>query len=194
MIEALVVIAIMVVVASITFPILLSAKRSALLGKSIHQMQQLYIALQIYRADYNSSDSSFGSSYELGLPPDHTFLDRTYGAPPELWKSPFPASFDVFEGSAGGEFGDINYAPSGYRPGGADSLNIYDKDRYLERYRENAVVFIDYYCNPTGTRMINPYFEKRALAILFSGQVVNKMKKGFANTFYFYSDPPPLNE
>lgn len=189
--ESLVVVAIMVVVAAISFPIMASAKRSSLTRASIHQMQQLYISLQIYRADHDGSDSTFANSYELGMPPDHTFLDKTYGAHPEVWKSPFPAAFDVFNGSAGGEFGDIAYAGGGYRPGGPDSLNLYDQEKYLETYRENAVVFMDYYINPPGTKMANPFYEKSALAILFSGKVVNQRRRGRAWHFSFYSDSPP---
>lgn len=185
--ETMVVIVVMMVVAAISVPVLARAKAGALTRQSIHQMQQIYTAIQIYRSDHDANESDWTSSYSLGLPPDHTFLDSAYGVNESLWRSPFQVSQDIFDGSVGGELGHINYAAQGYRPDYKNSL--YFIDRYLERYRENALLLSDAYCNPSGTDMINPFIKKRALGILISGRVVNELKTGNAAMLYFYSEP-----
>ncbi|MCL6624524.1 MAG: hypothetical protein K6T17_07920 [Fimbriimonadales bacterium] len=70
------------------------------------------------------------------------------------------------------------------------NLNRLYYSEYIPRYRQNIVIAIDPYCNPPGTKMRAPLVFKRGLALLLSGQVVNRYAQGDAYFLQWWSDPP----
>lgn len=74
--------------------------------------------------------------------------------------------------------------------GGGFTANwILYKD-YLPQYRENAVVMAEFYCNRMDIRPNSPYVSKRGIALLLSGQIVNKYDQGNWNNLRWFSAPP----
>ncbi|MCW5945661.1 MAG: hypothetical protein KIT74_01365 [Fimbriimonadales bacterium] len=185
----MIVLVIIAVVAAILMPIISSAKRSAKVSTSIQKMRQLYAALEVYRLEHDGSDGTY-DFYKLGLAPGRHFQDTLLGLRPSAWESPFPFDKTIFDSGPTTIPGWITYGPGFYDPMYLHGHTNIDYHTYLATYRQNAVVFIDPYCNPPGTHMRAPFVSKRALAILLSGEVVNRSRTGNAFLLHFYSDVP----
>jgi len=67
MIELCIVVTIIAMVAAMLFPVLSSAKRSAKVADTIGSAHQLWIALTLYRSDWNG-EGTFGTGSQMGLP------------------------------------------------------------------------------------------------------------------------------
>lgn len=194
LVETLVVIAIIAVIAAILVPALSSAKRSSQISSSVSRLRQASLALNMYRTDAEGTDvfSTAANYYQLGLPPFEYWFTTRFHLPDNFWLS--PCGFDpVLYHSAPNNFpGAISfvspfYEPSMLRPG---TGNLIEYGDYLPTYRENAVTFIDCYCNPAGTSMRDVLSKKRGLAVTLSGQLFNRLRPGNGFLLQFYSDPP----
>jgi type II secretory pathway pseudopilin PulG len=86
MVELLVVLAIIAVVVAITFPIWGSAKISARERQTESALHQTWLALEIYRQDYDSA-ADFGTSSQLGLPNALSFV-TTWIKVGQWWTAP----------------------------------------------------------------------------------------------------------
>ena len=67
LVEVLVIIAIVAIVVAISFPVIQNTKEKAKEAKSVSNMRQLYVAIELYRVDYGGIP--FGTMGEMGLPP-----------------------------------------------------------------------------------------------------------------------------
>ncbi|MCC7228821.1 MAG: prepilin-type N-terminal cleavage/methylation domain-containing protein, partial [Fimbriimonadaceae bacterium] len=67
-VEVLVVIAIIVVVTAISFPIWAAAKKRAKESGTIANLKQTWVSIELYRQDYDGSGKSVGDGHDLGLP------------------------------------------------------------------------------------------------------------------------------
>lgn len=215
MTEALISLIIIAGLVAILVPVFNRVKRSIQIRSSVEKMKQIYVAIEIYRNDYGGVENYDHpkSYYLLGLPTSNYWSSTLFGLPEEAWKSPCGKDETLWYSGWVNLNGWIDYA-SEYEPKYFTRLscwhdsgppnrdpNHYDADDswsanyllykdYLAKYRQNAVVLKDVFCNEPGTSMYNPYITKRALAILLSGQVVNRLKKGYAHYLFWYSDPP----
>jgi len=201
LIEVIVSILILIALAGILMPVFNKAKRSAEIRSSIAKLHQLGVAVSLYRQDYGGEGfaryDAPNAYYGLALPTlryyEYYRLDH-YGADANFLPSPCGADRTIFESFKCGVIGWITYVAPQYEPAlmQPGTGNLRDFHDYLATYRENAVLFIDPYCNPPGTIMGAPYIYKRGLSVLISGQVVNRYKMGNAMSFHlqWYSDPP----
>lgn len=189
MVEAIVVVAIILLVSAIATPIVNSVRHRSHVTASNSNMRQLFLSLQMYRQDHDGNDASF-EFYTLGLPPDRYFIRTWFPKELELWRSPCGLNSNLFSLPPMQWLpGHITYSAKYYEP----ALGIEPVANYLRTYRENSVVFLDPNCNDFPASkgdLIDPYREKRIVAVLLSGQVINKVKKGDAIDIRFYSDPP----
>ncbi|HWP30977.1 MAG TPA: type II secretion system protein [Fimbriimonadales bacterium] len=195
LIEVIVSVLIIIALAGLLMPVFQRVKRNFAIQDSLSRLKQLHLVLSIYRQDYGGEgyaryDTPY-AFYALGLPPWSYWWDpRKFGLDLEFWKSPCGADKTIFDTGIGGHFGLITYAAGlCYSPEALRSNDVYYRD-YLATYRENAVAFLDMYCNPPGTVIGSPWTSKRGLAVLLSGQLVNRYKKGNAAFLFFYSEPP----
>lgn len=190
LLEALTVLAITAILMAILIPVLSAAKRSAVITDSVQRVRQLYLDLQLYRSDNNGNDSSFDSYYGLALPPRAwardqllTTKERTYRSPCGENRSAFQSSgFSVFLGHI-----DPVYALADPVLGPTQAKEFRG---YLTAYRESAPLLIDINCNDVGARLDDPYAKKRGIAVLFSGQIINKLDQGFASRLKWYVPDP----
>lgn len=198
--EALVSLGVIAIVAAIMTPVVISARKSARIGASQLHLKQLWTAVQLYRNDYDGVDvfNDARDYYRLGLPtPDAHgqeplvgVLDD-YGATRELWQSPCGDDQVIFETGPTFVRGRISYVPYFYAPTSLSSAgNAADYGDYIRTYKENIVIFVDPYCNPTGTSMRAIRKEKRGIAILHSGEITNRVGQGNAFFLQWYSNPP----
>jgi hypothetical protein len=170
-------------------PVLSSARRSSNIQTSLSNMRQLHQAMEIYRSNWSSSDSLLAprSLGDLGLPPASEFGPGLLGLSNSLFVSPCGPDETIHRSGLGGVNGYIFYAPSAYDPTyTANPNNVHHG--YLEKYGVNAALFVDQYCNAKGTNMMERTLQKRALAVLISGQAINRNAMGNAATLFWYSD------
>jgi|CXWL01.1.fsa_nt_gi prepilin-type N-terminal cleavage/methylation domain-containing protein len=67
LIEIISCLAIVLVLAAITYPVIVSSRQSGLKTQTISNLRQLYIALELYRQEYDGA--AIGDLNQLGLPP-----------------------------------------------------------------------------------------------------------------------------
>jgi prepilin-type N-terminal cleavage/methylation domain-containing protein len=68
LVELLTVLAILAVIAAISYPVFLNSRKSALTTVTDSNLRQVWLALQLYRADYEATAKDTGSSSEMGFP------------------------------------------------------------------------------------------------------------------------------
>jgi prepilin-type N-terminal cleavage/methylation domain-containing protein len=201
LVEALIVLAVVAIVAGLLTPVFLKVKQNARVATSVGHVKQLLGALTLYRQDYDGVDVFEGERayYRLGLPASKVGLWPweqlgPYGATDEVWRPPCGFDESVYhDAPCWGEFNRICYAsvfydPVNRVPGSANNL-LRD---YLLRYRSNAVVFVDPFCNPPGTEVHLAHTWKRGIAGLLSGQVVSKQGRGSMGKIeglFWFSEP-----
>jgi prepilin-type N-terminal cleavage/methylation domain-containing protein len=193
LIEVLVVLAIIAILAAILSPVYARVKRSGQITVSISRLRQMHHALSLYQIDSGGGGTALDSAqayYEEGLPPKSYFDTTLFGFAPDFWIS--PCGYDATISSTGATFnpGWIDYVAPFYDPVNLTPTTNKPYHDYLQTYRQNAVVFVDPYCNEPGTVMSAPLTTKRALAVLLSGQIINRRKTGNAFLLHYYSEPP----
>ncbi len=189
MVEVLVVLVITAILMGILIPVIGKAKNTAKVQSAVQNLRQLSVNLDLYRSDWNGSETAFDSYYSLGLPPVNYVRGEFSRINAAILPSPcglnttaFNTAF--FPGAAGHvspvfATGDPIHGPTQAK----------EFKEHIPEYRENSVMFIDVNCNDEGVKFNEPYTLKRGLAVLFSGQLVNKSDKGHASTLRWYSQP-----
>jgi prepilin-type N-terminal cleavage/methylation domain-containing protein len=183
LVELLVVLSIIAIVFAIVTPVFRYAVESARISSAVSFMHQIGKAIALYRSDWGES-GSYATAADAGLPTD-LYVHTT-------WKRLDRKGFE---------------SPCGYKPGiGWDNARsapdyvfyFYSEDvvfpwmaRILPKYKENTLMVLDPWCNPSGTEWNNPYAEKRAIGLLLSGQVINRRKAGLADHQDWWAPPPP---
>ncbi len=216
LLESLIVVAIIGMLAVMLYPVFGNLKMRMKVVGTIQRLHQFNTALQIYRQEWNGADvfDSYKSYYTIGLPPNI----RTTGNPqylwepvdpmlpgirPEDWLGPCspglgktPEKYD--DGvQYGGATGHLRMVAHMYDPlvmlkpveGGGFTANWLLYKDYLPQYRQNAVVMAEFYCNPLDTEVRSPFVSRRGIALLLSGQVVNKYARGDWNDLRWFSPP-----
>ncbi|MER3414562.1 MAG: hypothetical protein C4341_10140 [Armatimonadota bacterium] len=205
LVEALIVLAIIAVVAALLTPVFMKVKQNARVASSVGNVKQLLGALMLYRQDYEGVDVFDGPNayYRLGLPAasegrwrDPWASDQLapYGASHDVWRPPCGFDHFIYGWTCAGELNVICYVadfydPAAMKPGTGNLTDLHD---YLSRYRSNAVVFLDPFCNPPGTQVQLARTWKRGIAGLLSGQVINKYGRGRINRpqhLFWFSEP-----
>lgn len=74
-VEIIVVVAIIAVISAITFPLWASSKQKAHEAETVLSLKQLWIALELYRQDYDGASKFVGTGHELGLPNQDGFAE-----------------------------------------------------------------------------------------------------------------------
>lgn len=184
--ELIVVIAVIGLLTSIVAPVLVKAKRGALVTASVQKMRNLFETIEIYRDQNEGLLNDWSSGHALGLPSFEYYFYEMVQKEPLEWVSPFGTDVTILNSGLEGSPGYISYAGYGYSPPFSEVIGspFYG---FLVLYQENAVLLLDQYVNNKGTLMTAPLTRKRALAILLSGQLINSTRLGNAATPHFYS-------
>lgn len=185
LIEALVVLVIVAILTGILIPVMAKVKRNAQINESVSRLQQLWSAVELYRNEWDGSNTNFNSLAALGLPERSYWFSTWMGFDRKFVDSPCGYDEEHYYSAGYGVKGVYLYAPPMYNPG----TKNHRYEKYLPTYRENAVLFADIYCNPPGANLLEAETMKRGLAVLLSGQSINKFSTG-SLSLYFFSDPP----
>ncbi len=167
LLEVLTAIAIIAIVAAIAFPVIAKAKDSAFKAKSVSNMRQVHLALEIYSQEHNGSTE--GTMEAMGLPPwpSTEFLGNTVKdmyppmRPSEAWHSymymPIPS-------------GDDRRTPTW--------------EEYTTQVGPAAIVICDPFFNPRSTDDYpeywkDPFVQKFVMGITVSGSLVKRTRAGY---------------
>ena len=138
------------------------------------------ILTPVFQADWGDT-GSFNTASEAGLPtPEYLRLT-------DLGLTPHPPA-----------------SPCGYRWGlGYDNSRqaadymwslpfLWQElgEQQLRKYKENTLLVIDPWCNPSGTDWFNPYVEKRVTGLLLSGRVISRKRPGIPHHQDWWAPPP----
>ncbi len=186
--EVLVSVAIVSLLAALLTPVFVRAKDRAQVTASVLKLRQCHAALQLYRDQWDGDDTS-GDYFRMGLWQRWDLQQDWWdyvGLTEAFLQSPCRRAY---EGTAvSSKWNQITYAPEFYdKWSEANGNNI----GYLSRYKLNALAFMDTYCTDPPLEQTNPYRTKRFLAILLSGELVNKHRRGSMHVLENWSDPPP---
>lgn len=209
LVEALVVLAIIAMLTALLYPVFGNLKRQMKIFTSMRQLRDIHVGVELYRHEYGGADvfTSYKSFYTLAIPLPETMLPFNPHLPgidhrSNTWvspcghRNPLLADQELSRSAMlGGFHGWFSYVAGKYDPrlieidvpGNGNRMSYMN---YIPTYRENIVLVVDIYCNPPGTRMGAPLTRKRGIALLLSGQVVNKYATGDASRLQWYSDPP----
>ena len=165
LVEVLIVIGIILVIAAIVFPVFSAGREKSMEIRSISNMQQIYVALEIYRSEYNGIP--VGKMEDMGLPPWPTeqYLGPTVAAlyPPKRRRGLI-----------------YYYYPA---PDDIDHRNP-TWSTYVVEHGDSTVLLADVWFNPsepTGgfpAYHFNPYVEKYVFGITVGGSLRKKRAAG----------------
>ena len=166
LIEVLVCIAIVLVIAAVLFPVVVKAKDAAYQTKSIGNMRQVQMAIELYAQENNGAAS--GTMEEMGLPPwpNEKYLGSAV-------KDLYPPKRT-----------SVNWDSYGYNPIPSDEdRRSPDWAEYSRRAGSRAVLLWDPFFNPPPRGKYefywqDPYATKYVLGITVSGSIVKRTKAG----------------
>lgn len=159
LVEVIVVVAILTVVAAVISPVLWRVKHSANMASSTVRLHQLGVAVKQYQVDYGLDGPS---TYEL---PTYEFVYTDF----------FGLGKSYFE------------SPCGYKKGIEDNLmgisyqywaGFPMNEPFFQEHGDRSVLFSDPHCNDSADQWKSRYRSKRGIAVLYSGEVVNRYKPG----------------
>lgn len=175
LIELLVVLGVIVLLASILFPVLMRSKMQAKITTSLSQLKQLHTAVSLYRADLGI-DAGYGSPSIMGLPmPPLLPKLQAFGYSDQLIISPCPMHPDL--------------APPGSDPVIEPAYAFYrDWEKLSRQYLEAMPLFFDPNCNDHDIRLQNELAAKRGNAVRLDGSAFSRVAAGNLFSPMFYLD------
>ncbi len=177
LVELLCVIAIITVLAAISFPVFSQARLAAKITSSSNKLRQLYIAVKLYQAD--SNEASFGTLEQMGLPDAYYVMVNRFGLPNEVILSSCGPHWSAQPAPGAGVHNFV------YFPGEGDP----PFPEQAAQWRDRLVMFFDQHCNAVDVDLRNRFHKKFGLGILFGGNVVRRRKTGDMFKPEFWSDP-----
>ncbi len=163
LVEILVCMAILVVLAAITFPIARAAKLKSYEGVCASNLHQMWLATSLYREDY-SPHSETGNMYEMGLPTSDWVgaqMDKNKAFTCPLTAKPF-RHLQVYHYMVGvPEYKQVNDE-------WIDTVN---------KYGSNSMIFVDF-CHGDLTTLYTATYPHVGLGVSLGGQFRKQTKKG----------------
>jgi prepilin-type N-terminal cleavage/methylation domain-containing protein len=167
LIEVLTALAIIIVVAAISFPVIVNAKDSAYRAKSISNMRQVHLAIEMYAQEHNGATE--GSMQTMGLPPwpSEEFLGSSVREMyPPMRPSPKWSTFMYMPIPAEHDHRDITW------------------EQYTQKVGPAAVLICDPFFNPKRTDdyeeyWMDPYVQKFVMGVTVSGSLVKRKRAGY---------------
>ncbi|GIV02707.1 MAG: hypothetical protein KatS3mg015_1537 [Fimbriimonadales bacterium] len=172
--EVLVAMVIIVLVASLLYPVFLKLRSRSLELVCISNLRQIHGAAMLYRADYGG-DGVYGTPEEMGLPywmdqlEEAGYLPRNSGvfkctAPASALEPSYPAVYMGF------------WLTPGWR-------------EYCLAYRENSILLADVNHNSPTNPLRSPYVVHHCVALYLSGQIRILHKTGRPMELTWWNEP-----
>lgn len=165
LIEIIVVVVIVAILVAILVPVFARAVHSAQMNASQQRLKQLQLAVEIYRMDYDGV-GRYGSMYDAGLPTYGYVYSTHMGFGMDFFVSPCGYKEHI---EANQRRLSYQYTPSPM-PGYTE---------HLQKYQEDALLFVDQHCNDPSTDLNNQYHYKRGLGVTLGGRLINRYSLGY---------------
>lgn len=160
LVEVLMVIGIMVILAALSFPVFVNAKKAARRTACISNLRQIGVAITLYRGDLTPSDR--GTPVEMGLPPDRGALRM--------------ASFASLQCQGNNPSGNGYYMTY---PGPDDEDHFQELwARYVASYGSQSIIFFDPNHQESFPRSIK-WDNWAAIGLRLDGSVFTRIRQGF---------------
>lgn len=172
--ELVVVTAIILAIAALIFPVIVSAKNRANEAACASKLHQQFQAIKLYQDTYEGPPI-YGNSDLMGLPPSTgTLLQEGTVSMDTLTCSGRP-----FEAGSRAVYASMWLAA----PGEEFSR---EWEAYCSVHKEQSALIVDPNHDRATTPRLSPFSTHRATAILLSGSLQTRSKKGVATTFEFW--------
>lgn len=177
LVELVCVVAIIVTLAAITYPVFARARFAAKIASSTNKLRQLYVATKLYQADHN--EDTFGTLEQMGLPDAYFVMTNRFGLQEDMIMSSCGAHWSA-QPAPGADVHNFIYFPGDGAPPFPEQART---------WRDNLVMFFDQHCNPPSVDLRNRFHTKFGLGILFGGNTVRVHRKGDLFKPEFWSRP-----
>ncbi len=167
LVEVLVVLAIIAIVAGLTYPSVRRASEGAKVSASMLRGKQIHMALMLYREDSGGETGTYGEPSTMNLPTNSytLFWNKLYGLDEGMLRSPC-GRLEV-----SGLIKDIYPTPI--------ERTIWAPN--AKRYEEQTPVVMDFHCNPPNPYLGSHRVTKRAIVTSLSGTAYIRRAKGHAS-------------
>ncbi len=164
LVEVLVVLAIVAIVAGLTYPSVRRASEGAKVSASMLRGKQIHMALMLYREDSGGETGTYGEPSTMNLPSNSylLFWNNRYGLNEEMLKSPCGKI------TAEQMYGGIYPTP----------IDDTIFKQYAVRFQDSVPVAIDFHCNIADPFIASPRVTKRAIVTDLSGSTFIKRGRG----------------
>lgn len=169
LLEIVVVIGVLMVLASILYPIIAKARLAALQGATKSNLHQIYIGLEMYREN-NNSKVDFGPTIDMGLPigmaSSDAYLEVVGNK--QIWRSPCCCHPDGPTGSPSYTTHHMDYADF------FTDSEVWD--HYVRQYQGDAVAVVDMHCAAHDIPLYAPTEPIRLVGVRLNGRVESRAK------------------
>jgi prepilin-type N-terminal cleavage/methylation domain-containing protein len=169
LVEVLVVLAIIAIVAGLTYPSVRRASEGAKVSASLLRGKQIHMALMLYREDSGGETGTYGEPSTMNLPSNSylLFWNNRYGLNEEMLKSPCGEiqADEMFAGIYPTVIDDTIFAG------------------YAVKFQEAVPVALDFHCNPANPYIGGVRVTKRAVVTDLSGSAYIRRNKGLVDTW-----------
>ena len=168
LVEILTVIAIILVVTAITFPLISKAKIRSFEASCRQALHHNWIALELYRQDWGSG-IDYGTAQQMALP-----LDSSDFHFPELppYRNPKIASTG------------FTYYP---KEDGVSSPALVDEwVRYSKRCWAESIILADFNFNEVDPWVSKPFSPKKGIGVVLGGSVITRIRTGVPNIPFWW--------
>jgi len=166
LIEVLAVLAIIILVASLMYPVFAAAKARAKETVCTSQLRQIGMALSLYREDFGGP-STYGEMSEMGLPPTLKEL-ITRG----LLNRELVMCKGRKEGMEPVALYNVTWAPEG-------TIGVPSWKDYVQRFGDNSIVMTDENHDFADSPISDPYVLHHGIGLYLDGHVQARTKTGF---------------
>jgi prepilin-type N-terminal cleavage/methylation domain-containing protein len=165
LIEVLICIAIISIVAAITFPIFSAAKVASLKTASKSNLRQLWLAVELYRQDHEPN-VAYGRPDAMGLPTDDYFHLEIQHAkkllPPHIGPTPMFKQY-------------LYYPPN---PRFAQKEMVDSFEAWALHCRASMPLIADFNFNDKEINLFNPYKSVHGIGIDVAGRIMSQTQSG----------------
>lgn len=171
MIEMLGVLAIISVLAAITYPAMAASLLSAKVTSAGQRLRQIHLITMLYQADQEGR-AEYGNPEDMGLPWD---VDRVTNTAPYGTVSITHKLLSQIEPDR------LRRSPCGFNPTAHALEGIHYMPRLVpdwlwgsKELGQNVVLWVDPNCNPASTDLANQYAGVRAIGVTLGGQLLDQ--------------------
>lgn len=163
-VELLIVIAIVSVLAGITFPVLREVRSKGKITHCQSNLRQIHVALTIYRSDYGG-EARYGDMHSMGLPPDLRDLYTSQKMRRDTFRCLGSSRIPV------GPLYTVHYSSK-------DEIGTYPWEEYALKFQESSVVYGDQNHELAGHDVISPAVDHRRIGVYLDGHTRVIVRKG----------------